>query len=241
MATTYMQRARAFSDSLHETYGDALKAVVLYGSAARGDFQEGTSDLNLLVLLGDMSPAMLRRGSVLARKWAREGNPPPLMFGVGEWRRSADAFPIEFSDIQSAHQVLHGDDPFVGVVVQREHLRLRCEHELKSKQILLREGYLLAAEKPEEIGALLARSFSTFLVLFRTVLRLVEAPVSHDPETTLAETAVRVGFDPAPLRQVLRARRDKNTFRPAADDPVVTGYLDAVARTVEFVDRLRAV
>ena len=241
MARTYLERAAQLTEDLRAAYGERLESVVLYGSAARGDFQEGVSDLNVLVILGDVSPAALRRTSSLARKWVDGGNPPPLMFGHDEWQRSADAFPIEFSDIQAAHKVLHGSDPFADVVVDREHLRLRCEHELKSKQILLREGYLLAAEKPEEIGALLTRSFSTFLVLFRTVLRLVDAPVPQEPEATLSEAAARIGFDPEPLRQIARARRSRSAFKPPADDPVTEGYLDAVARTVEFVDRLAAV
>lgn len=240
MAKTYLARAEELRDGLLAAFGEQLESVVLYGSAARGDFQEGVSDLNVLVLLQQLGAPELRRASGLARRWAKAGNPPPLMFGHAEWQRSADAFPIEFADIQLAYRVLHGSDPFHGVAVDREHLRLRCEHELKSKQILLREGFLLAAETPDELGTLLVRSFSTFLVLFRTVLRLVDAPVSADSEATLAEAAARVGFDPEPLRQVARARRDSKPFRPAGDDPLVAGYLDAVARTVEFVDRLAA-
>ena len=191
-------------------------------------------------LLRDTRPATLRRGSAHARDWAKQGNPPPLILGADEWSRSADAFPIEFADIQAAHQVLYGTDPFAEVAVDREHLRLQCEHELKGKQIQLREGFLLSAEQPKELGTLLVRSFSTFLVLFRTVLRLDGAPVSHDAEDTVTEVARRVGFDPAPLREILAARRAKTPLKPSADSPVVTGYLDAVARTVEFVDRLPA-
>lgn len=240
MAKTYMERASTFAGGLRDTYGDGLVSVVLYGSAARGEFQEGVSDLNMLVLLRDTRPATLRRGSGMARDWARQGNPPPLILGADEWTRSADAFPIEFADIQAAHRILHGTDPFAEVVVDREHLRLQCEHELKGKQIQLREGFLLSAEQPKELGALLVRSFSTFLVLFRTVLRLAGAPVSHDAEETIAEVARRVGFDPGPLREILHARRAKTPLKPKADSGLVTGYLDAVARTVEFVDRLPA-
>lgn len=240
MAKTYIERANAFVEGLREAYGDVLVSAVLYGSAARGDYHEGISDLNMLVLLRATGPATLRRASPLARDWAKQGNPPPLILGADEWHRSADAFPIEFADIQAAHRVLHGIDPFAEVVIDREHLRLQCEHELKGKQIQLREGYLLSAEQPKELGTLLVRSFSTFLVLFRTVLRLAGAPVSHDPEETVAELARRVGFNPEPLREILRARRSGGKLRPAADDPVVAGYLDAVAQTVEFVDRLEA-
>lgn len=232
------RKAEAFAEELAEAYGGELVSVVLYGSAARGDYREGVSDLNVLVLLREVTPAALRRGSEAARRWVEGGDPPPLVLGVEEWRRSADVFPIELSDIADAHRVLRGADPFEGVEVDRAHLRLQCENELKGKQIQLRERYLLSSGEPEELNALLKHSISTFLVLFRTVLRLTGEEPSHDPAEAVRRTAERVGFDPQPLLRILHARRTGEELRPAADAPEVVGYLDAVARTVEYVDRL---
>ncbi len=235
-----MQRAETFARELADLYRGELVSVVLYGSAARGEYREGRSDLNVLVLLRRTDATMLRRGSALARGWVAEGNPPPLMLGAEEMRRSLDVFPIEYSDIRDAHRVLHGEDPFAGVEIDPEHLRLQCEHEIKGKQIQLREGYLLSAEEPDELGELLLRSFSTFLLLFRTVLRLSGSGAPRDAESVIEQTAARVGFAPDALREIHRARSEGAALRPAPNDPVVTGYLDAVARTVEFVDRMTA-
>jgi predicted nucleotidyltransferase len=185
--------------------------VVLYGSAARGQYREGASDLNVLVLLRDTLPATLRRGSRLARAWVEEErNPPPLLLSEEEWRGSADVFPIEMSDIRDAHLVLHGADPFTGVEIALEDLRLQCEHELKGKQIQLRERYLLSAGEPAELEQLLARSFSTFLVLFRTVLRLDGGEAPRDAETVVRRTAERAGVRPdAAAGGAPRARRSE--------------------------------
>lgn len=235
-----IDRARALVAELGGAYGAALRSVVLYGSAARGDFQPGVSDLNVLVLLDDAEPASLRRGSGPAQRWVKEGNPPPLLFGAEEWRRSADVFPIEIADIRDAHVVLHGEDPVGGVRIEPRHLRLQCERELKGKQVQLRESYLLLCDQPEPLGKVMQRSLSTFLVLFRTVLRLAGEDPSHDPEETIRRTAARVGFEAAPLLEILRARRAGTPLRPAADAAEVVGYLEAVARTVDFVDALPA-
>jgi predicted nucleotidyltransferase len=233
-----MQRAETFARELAELYRGELVSVVLYGSAARGEYREGSSDLNILVLLREATPSMLRRGSALARGWVAEGNPPPLMLGAEEMRRSLDVFPIEYSDIRDGHRVLHGEDPFAGLEIDSEHLRLQCEHEIKGKQIQLREGYLLSAEEPEELGTLLLRSFPTFLVLFRTVLRLTDSAAAQDAESVITQMAERVGFSPDALREIHQARSRGQALRPDPAAPVVIGYLEAVARTVEFVDRL---
>lgn len=231
-------RAERLAAELDRTYGSDLVSVVLYGSAARGEYVEGMSDLNVLVLLRDVAPATLRRASAIAREWVGEGNPPPLVMGIEEWRRSADVFPIELSDIRDAHRTLHGLDPFEGIRIDPADLRLQCEHEMKGKYIQLRERYLFSAGEPEELGMVLRKSLSTFLVLFRAVLRLTGEDGVREPEAVIRRTAERAGFDPAPLLEILRARRDAGEWRPDADSPVVTGYLESVGRVVEYVDRL---
>lgn len=233
-----MTRANAFAAELRDAFGADLVSVVLYGSAARGEYREGTSDLNVLVLLRGTGAASLRRGSALARRWVGERNPPPMILGEEEWRRSADVFPIEYSDIRDAHRVLVGPDPFQGIEVHTDDLRRQCEREIKGKHIQLREHFMLSAEDPAALGALLVKSFPTFLVLFRTVLRLAGDSVPRDPEETVRATAARAGFDAAPLLEIARARSGGGTLRPAADSPVVTGYLDAVERVATYVDRL---
>lgn len=231
-------QAEAFTKKLQAAFGDALVSVVLYGSAARGDYREGVSDLNLLVLLRSTDAASLRRASPLAREWAEGGNPPPLVIADDEWRDSADVFPIEYMDMRDAHLLLHGTDPFAGLEIDWRDLRLQCEHELKSKQIRLREHFLLVAENTDELGKLLTHSFPTFLTLFRTTLRLAHRDVPRAPDAVIAAVSTLAGFDPEPFRSVQRAREAKTAFEPASTDPVVTGYLDSVERITRWLDHL---
>lgn len=232
-----MERAQAYARDLAGAYGDALRSVVLYGSAARGEYREGQSDLNLLVLLASTDPPTLRRGSALARAWAAENNPPPLLMSEAEFRGSADVFPMELADIRDAHVVLHGADPFAGMEIRPEDLRLQLERELKGAWIRLRTRYLTDSGDAARFQPVLLKSLSTFLVMFRTVLRLDGSDGVRDPERVLAETAARVGFDPQPLLQIQRARSGARTLDVRPDSAVVTGYLEAVARVVEYVDR----
>jgi predicted nucleotidyltransferase len=235
-----MERAQAFARDLASAYGDALRAVLLYGSAARGEYRDGVSDLNLLVLLADTRADTLRRGSALARAWAAENNPPPLVLGEAEFRDSADVYAIELSDIQGAHLLLYGADPFTGLVIRPADLRAQLERELKGASVRLRTRYLTEAGEALKFQPVLLKSLSTFLVMFRTVLRLSGVEVARDPDAVVRATAERVGFDPAPLLEILRARAGQVKLDVRPDSPVVTGYLDAVARVVEYVDRFEA-
>lgn len=233
-----IDHARAFAGEMARAWGPALDSVVLYGSAARGEYRPGQSDLNLLVLLADTSADTLRRGTGLARGWVQEKNPPPLVLSRGEFLDSADVFPIELADMRDAHVLLHGADPFTGLEIRPEDLRLQLERELKAAQIRLRERWLLHSGDAKALEPVVLKSLSTFLVLFRTVLRLGGAAGVHAPAEVIAQTAARVGFDPAPLQEIERARSAQGA--PALGAGVVEGYLHAVARVVEYVDRFGA-
>lgn len=233
-----MERAKEYVARLAEVYGEELIAAALYGSAARGEYREGVSDLNLLVILDSVDADVLGAGSPLAREWVAAGNPPPLVMSRGEWSASADVFPIEYADIRDAHRLLHGADLFAELAISWSDMRLQTERELKEKKIQLRERYLLAAPAAEEVGSLLQRSFPTFLALFRACLRLLGEQVPSAPEEVVLRVAERIGLDPDPWLQVHRSRAEGRPLNPAAGDPLVGAYIDGVTRASDWIDGL---
>src|ERR671939_1722081 len=97
-------------DDLRATHGDNLASVVLYGSAAAGDYVELRSDYNLLIALHRITPADLRLAQAPMRNWQRLGHPLPVYFTVEELTEAADVFPIEFHQMANARIVLYGRD-----------------------------------------------------------------------------------------------------------------------------------
>lgn len=231
-------RASEFARRLHDLFSDKLVSAVLYGSAARGEYKEGTSDLNILVILSELGSRELRQAGSLTRQWVEKGNPPPLMMSDEEWRSSADVFPIEYTDIRDAHLLLAGREPFEGITVDREHLRLQLEHELRSKKIQLREGFLAAGDSGEARTAILLRSLSTFLTTFRAILRLSRLAVPKDAAELIATTAQRVGFDPQPVQEVHAARKAGKGGKRSTElsEQIADGYLRAIEESVRWLD-----
>ncbi len=134
---------RKLVEGLRGALGDELVSVVLYGSAARGDYEASTSDLNVLIVVSDLTPRTLERLSGPVRRWGRSGQPMLRLLSPAIIRESADVFPIEFLDLQTSHRVLHDGDPFVTLEVQLNHLRGQCERELREKMMRLREAYFI--------------------------------------------------------------------------------------------------
>ena len=102
-----------FVKQLRGAAGDRMRAATLFGSAARGEWLEGVSDVNVLVLFDNIDAPLLSRVSPAARAAVPRGV-RPLVMELNEWRRASDVFAIELADMKDAHVQLMGDDPTAG-------------------------------------------------------------------------------------------------------------------------------
>ena len=100
----------SFTKELEGILGDSLLSVALYGSAAAGERSEKYSDYNLLVVCARLGFEELSSIRPLSARWAKLGNPPPLLFTWDRLKNSSDVFPIELLDIKEKHLMLHGED-----------------------------------------------------------------------------------------------------------------------------------
>ena len=223
---------------LRTAYGDELRCVVLYGSAAVGEQLGKRSDLNVLVIARRIDVDLLRREAAIARAWADTGNPPPLTLTEAEWSASADIFPMEYSDILERHRVLHGTPPFEGVRPSREHLRLQAENEAMGKLIQFRQGILRTGGDHRRILELLRDSISTFMVIFRAVVRLDGQTPPRDQEELCAVVGRLAGFDATPFARVVRHVRGTEVLKETDTGAVLSGYLENLHRLVEHIDRM---
>lgn len=211
-------------------------SAVLYGSAARGDYVPGRSDINLMLVIDQLTPEVLRslgRGFGAWRKSARE---PPLVLTRAEWNRAADAFPVEIVDMRTSYKVLRGSDPLQGAQVDPADLRKALEREFRGKLLRLRQGYATYAPDPAALGMLGLQSAAVILVLLRGVLTLIGKTVPHGSLELAAAAAAAIGFEGEHLLHVVRHRVDREW---RCNAPEFENYMDAVEHTARFLDQLQ--
>ena len=211
-------------------------SAVLYGSAARGDFVPGRSDLNLMLILDDLSPRALGALAGAFGTWRKSGYDPPLVIGRREWTRATDVFPIEITDMQCGYEVPRGADPVAGLAVAPVDLRHALEREFRGKLLRLRQGYVAAAGDSAALGTLAGRSAGTVMVLLRALLVLLGRPVPREPVELAAAAAGAMGMDGEPLLNVIRHRAERG-WRSSPGE--FEGYMDSVARAAVFLDQLQ--
>jgi hypothetical protein len=228
-------------DELVEQLGRAvpgkLSSVVLYGSAAAGDFVSETSDYNVVLVVDGLGLAELDAISKPVAQWTKAGHRPPLLFTAGQLQASADVFPIELLDMRQSHRVLFGEDPLAGMTIAPEHLRLQLERELTEKLLSLREGYLLTKGRSKQILRLLASSVNGVLVLFRAALRLFQEDVPAAKADALRMLTQHIPFDPQPLLEAHDLKHGRTKAGRVAPATLFDSYMKTIEQVADAVNR----
>ncbi len=234
------QQFEALIDDLTSTHGRNLASVILYGSAAAGDFIPQQSDYNLLVALHKITPEDLRNAHASVREWHRMGHPVPVYFTVAELKEAADVFPIEFHQMEAARKVLYGSDVLAGLKISDAYLRHQTEYELRSKLVQLRRRYIPASASVEGLSALMAESFSSFAALFSAVLLLQGITPPATKHEIVAMTVGHLGLDGAVLEKIINIR--KNNFAETLDEVEANrlfgAYMEQIEKVIDSVDKV---
>lgn len=216
---------------------DNLKAIVLYGSAAAGEFSAKHSDLNVLCIVEHAGSGELEALHSASEWWTREGNPAPIVFTLDELRRSADVFAIELLDMKLRHRMLYGEDFFAAVEVPMGLHRLQVERELRTDWLRLRQAILAAPQKEKvHLGIMLA-SVSAFCALFRHALVALGQPMPASKRDAVGGMAHLTGANPSAFETLLNLREGKIQEHTIDVEAALHAYLEFVEIVTDEVDR----
>ncbi len=222
---------------LQQACGENLVSVVLFGSAAREDFHEQFSDVNLLVVMRDLQPSTFAPISRVLQWWSREEKlRPPMVMTLEELRESADVFAIELLDIKDSHKTLFGQDVVAAIEVPMNLHRIEVEHELRTALLRLRHHLLLspANESEDELRVVLAKSITSILTLFRHALIASGESPPHAKPQVLKRAGDVFGFEVAPLQSILELRSADG--HPQNLRELYFAYMSAIQRVAHELD-----
>ncbi len=117
---------------LREKLGENLYSCILYGSAVRDNFIDGVSDLNLLIILNESTPAAHRE---IAKILRRKVKVAPFVISRIGMERSFEAFAIKFCSIRRHYRVLHGEDPLQNLTIDEKILHFLTEQALRNLRL----------------------------------------------------------------------------------------------------------
>lgn len=232
---TALQAAGRLADDLAGIFGTRLTAVLVYGTHARPHPRAVKAPVQTLALVTSLEYAHLAGAAERAAAWQALGLDMPLLLPADEFRRSLDAFPLEYGDILAHHIVVRGHDPFAGIAVSAEDVRRACEVKIRSHAIHLREGFLLTGQRPKEVAELIVASAGPFASLIETYARLTGAPTQSPPDAQATHVARVSGLDRDLIARLLALEED-HQLDAAEAVALFPPYLDLVQSLVTVID-----
>jgi hypothetical protein len=166
-------------DGLRDLFADDLVSVILYGSAASGDYVPGKSDINFMIVLSDDGIDRIDQAFDLVAGWHKRNIATPLFLTEAYVRTSLDVFPIEYLNFQNNYNLVYGKDILQDLSFDSQFLRLQCEREIKGKLLLLREGFLESRGKGRNLQPLISDSLGALIAIFNGLLYLKGKELPH--------------------------------------------------------------
>ncbi len=226
------------TDRLRAAFGDGLVSLILYGSASTSDQLDHISDLNVLCVLDRLTTVELAKSEAIFGWWLERGNPAPLLLKAEEVGSSADCFPMEYHDMREQRRVLHGDDVIESLQIDNSAYRIQVEHELRAKQIRLRQKSAELLKQSDRLLKLLTHSISTFCVLARHALILSGQQPRFRKTEVVAALESTLGRKLEAFQGILAVRETGKLPAGQTAVALLEGYLGDIDALVRLVDRL---
>ncbi|MCX5744738.1 MAG: nucleotidyltransferase domain-containing protein [Proteobacteria bacterium] len=167
----------------------------------RGGWRDGSSDVDLVLVLAD-DPASTLEAIGPALELARfSARIETMILVAGEIERSADCFPLLYSDIARASVTLAGTSPFETLVVPDHHKRVRIEQELRETRIRMRRVATDMA-RHQNFGGAVERKLKQARAPLGSLLELRGEVVADSLDAILTACGTAYAIDVAPLRRV---------------------------------------
>lgn len=231
----HKKNIKDFTDDLLKIYHEELVSVVLYGSAASGEFVDNHSNLNLLVILKNVGFCDLKKSSKILLKFKMLN---VLFMSESYISSSLDIFPIEFLDMQENHLVLYGKDILKDIHVDISNLRFQCKQELREKLLKLQHACLRACDNPRILNSLLFTSFTSILHILRNVLRLKGITPPYLKHEIIKELTVQFNINTLIWEKILAARNKEIKLSTHESEELFSGFIKEVDTLICAVDRM---
>jgi len=225
---------RKYCQVLYEAPALQTASIMLYGSAARGQYVSGLSDINLLVIAGDVSIESLKKvlnPGFMIRRYGIT----PFFLTEEELMTSSDVFPVKFQSIKESYRVLWGEDVLSRLEISKEYMRLRCEQEIKNILLRLRRHYVVGGG--EDLSGILWQIVPGFLEALRAIVfHKTGKWVARD--NMVSATAAELGLNQKILDQLIVLRKQTDEVSTQEINTLYGQFVDEVSKVAHIADRM---
>ncbi|MFH0988641.1 MAG: nucleotidyltransferase domain-containing protein [bacterium] len=226
----------------HQLYTVAkenLAGIILYGGVARGRYRPEKSDINLILLLYQITSTTLQALAPPLKDAWRSLQIEPFVLIPNEVHLLAQSFPTKFLEIHKHHIVLMGEDYFTALSIPRGTILNRIEQGLNNILLRMRKSYLASYPDPLAMNAMMRDLAVPLRIEFLAFLQLLEKD-NPDASTTvdvLTSAARELQLDQHALETLANMRHDSSV--DIDYDDLYNRTAQTISKAVRQVQNLR--
>lgn len=230
------RRIVPFLEELLMAFDGSIISIFVYGSVTGPDYNPRESDINLGVVLEDISLPRLAPALKAVKKAFRARIPAPLFLSPAYIKRSLDAFPIEFIGMKDTRLVLLGSDVLADIEVKKEDLLRECEYQLKGRLVTIRQAYLEQALDRKGLERLVKASFKALMPALKGLLMVKTGLPAHmDKQKMLDALEKEFGVNMSSFREILRDGKADGKIGGKSAEGFIEDFLSQTEKLVEAV------
>lgn len=225
-------------DDYKKLFGDELKGIILYGSAAGESYIRGKSDINFMILLSEEGIENLDRAFKTVAKWRKKKVATPLFLTTKYVATSLDVYPIEYLNFQRKHILVFGRDILKELEFNPDFVRLQCEREIKGKLLLLREAFLDTSGKKMALMEVISQSLPAFIAIFEALLYLQGRETLKEKREILRSVCELFDLDAVLFEKLIDIKEQKLKPNEATMNTLFKAYISEIRKLSILVDAL---
>jgi hypothetical protein len=198
----------------------------------RGNFVEGISDFNLLIILKDSTPSAHQ---AIAQAIGANPRLDPFILGKTGLERSARAFAPKFASIKRNYRVLLGADPLASLTLEADRQRFLCEQALRNLRLRLVHAFV-TRQHNRAYAKFLARSVTPIFSQLSEALRLNGTDLPKEVETRIGVLEKELALEHGLLKDLLAFKAAPRSFSDGEAEAWhgrVFPMLDAAVKWIE--------
>ncbi len=197
----------SFVEAARRAFGDDLRSIILFGSAAEERLRPA-SDVNVLVLLSAFDRGKADRLREPLRTAQAAIRLSAMFLLEAELQPAMESFAVKFGDIARRHRLLHGVNPFASATIPRAAAITRLKQTLLNLTLRMRETYISRGLREEQLVNAIAEMAGPLRACAATLLELQGTPESS-PKKALEKVAGSLAPGTALLGRITEARTER--------------------------------
>lgn len=230
--------AAFFKAMLSSPAASSVSSIHIVGSAATDYFRPGLSDINSIVALNRTDHDFVKHVAALGKTFAKKSVSAPILICTSDLTSSADTFPIEFLNYKLMHTTILGEDIFDKADIDRHHLRLQCEREIRLLHLNLYRQYIANFGKSKHIAGIITFALKNSIPLFRAIISLMGGSPAINKHEVVSQFITCAGMESGIIETALQIR--EGVLKPSGQEleDIFFQYCSAIEKTSRLINDL---